>query len=201
LVHLNKKIGFLEVIMAIPGILRRLLGFKREEYIEPEHVIQKADTKLREWDNKELDPSRRKDTAISSSNISVITGHQAKKIQKNEVGIWNRAVRASGEYCDFLNMLENDIKKMSELNRYISINIMEGVFDGVTINLIPKYTCGCEYGGKWQYLLQPRVENRYIKGIGNGTSFVAILSDYGHLRVLELLEEKNYVIKNGSFWP
>lgn len=113
-------------------------------------------------------------------------GDMIRSAKNTTVQAWQYVKMASEMYRKALDMSSRDIESLEDLEGYVEVSLNNGQI----VQLIPKNTCGCPYGGSWECLLQPRIPNGNLPNFGGGTTYITALP-------LEINDEIVKAIKAG----
>ena len=113
------------------------------------------------------------------------------------VSFWQHIKGLSREYCAVLDMSGSDIESLESMGRCIVVTLL----DGTKVFLIPKHTCGADYGDTWTYLLQARSNDHKVSGTGGGNTFITSVSPEIHQQVLASVVAGRVEIVKGRIWP
>ena len=124
-------------------------------------------------------------------------GDQVRFAKGKTIQAWHYVSEASKLYSRALGMTSADIESLEDLGGFISVTLAPDK----EVQLIPKSTCGCPYGGTWEYLLQPRIENGELPHFGGGTTYIAALPPEINDEIIAAIKAGRATVKKGSFWP
>ena len=146
---------------------------------------------------RSLLPTSGKDSLETRRSDLPSTVGELVRLTKSKVNqAWQLAVQRSNEYAKALDMGPGDIQGLQDLGGVIAVSLSEG-----EILLVVKNTCGAPYGDTWRCLLQPRMKDGDMKGVGGGTTYFALLTKNRHRDVLEAIGKGHIRIVNEKVWP
>ncbi len=111
--------------------------------------------------------------------------------------LWRQVRSHSNAYAQALNLSEQQIESLYKEGGSI---VVPTASHGI-VRIFGKNTCVHDYGGTWQTVLQARTAHSPLKGIGQGTTFIAALSPEALDEVLHSISRGHEYHTQDHVWP